>query len=277
MDHLFESPWLKNLGRAIQHAQALKAEIDEDQTADDPLLSVRTEYQSGRHGFAVYATAVRPVPSSWGLLLGDIAFNFRCALDHLAWALVSRGRTPPETLTPTQQKGVPTSPSPSDNEDFNSSLAGMLPGVGRSDIAKVRATQPYHNGRKQVRHNFVILAALNNHDKHRSFQPVWDHTVLLGLQVTDSCDISNIRVSPLIRGARELRVGAELAFIRVRKTGPHPCLEVATERKGIPSIPPGVSLDEWVTQTGVQIGLLLREFSAPPDEVQEAIRDWLGT
>lgn len=211
MDHLFDSPWLK-LGRAIHHAQALQAEIDEDQTADDPLLSVRTEYQSARHGFAVYATAVRPVPSSWGLLVGDIAFNFRCALDHLAWALVSRGRTPPETLTTKQQKGV-YFPIAKRREDFNSSLAGMLPGVGRSDIAKVRATQPYHNGRKRIRHNFVILAELNNLDKHRSFQPVWDHTVLLGLRVTKSRDASNIRVRPLIRGPRELRVGAELALI----------------------------------------------------------------
>jgi hypothetical protein len=115
------------------------------------LLSVRTEYQPWRHGFAVYATAVRPVPRSWGLLVGDIAFDFRCALDHLAWALVSRGRTPPATLTPKQQKGV-YYPISRRRADFNGSLARMLPGVSRSDIAKVRATQPYHNGRRSARH-----------------------------------------------------------------------------------------------------------------------------
>jgi hypothetical protein len=98
---------------------------------------------------------------------------------------------------------------------------------------------------------------------------------LLGLQVTESRDVSDVRVRPLIRGPRELRVGAELALIRVRRTGPSPRLKVATKREGVPSVPPGVSLDEWVTQTGVQIGLLLREFSEPPDEVQEAILEWL--
>lgn len=215
MDHLFDSAWLK-LGRAIHHAQALQAAIDEDQDANDPLLSVRTEYQPGRHGFAVYATAVRAVPSSWGLLLGDIAFNFRCALDHLAWALVSRGRTPPETLTTKQQKGV-YFPVAKRREDFNSSLARMLPGAKRSDIAKVRAMQPYRNGRKHIRHNFVILAELNNHDKHRSLQPVWDHTVLLGLQVTEKHDVSNIRVRPLIR--RPQRAADR------RGVGPYSCAE----------------------------------------------------
>jgi hypothetical protein len=274
-DPLLDSAWSK-WARAIHHAQALQSEIDQGQPGGEPLLSVRTEYQPHRHGFAVYAIDIRGVPASWGLLVGDIAFNYRCALDHLAWALVSRGRTPPSVLTQQQQKAV-YFPIAKSRRQFNDSLATKLPGAKRSDTAKVRATQPYHNGRKLSRHNFVILAELNNRDKHRSIEPVWDHTVTLGLHITEQHDVANPRVRRLIRGPRELRVGAELALIRVRRTGPDPRVELAFERAGVPSIAPGVSLTDWVTQTGAQIGILLGAFSQAPEEVERATLAWFET
>ena len=85
------------------------------------------------------------MPASWGLLVGDIAFDYRCALDHLAWALVCRGTTPPSVLTQQQQKAVYVMVAKS-RRQFNTSLARMLPGAQRRGIAKVRAIQPYHNG-----------------------------------------------------------------------------------------------------------------------------------
>lgn len=270
---LFDSAWLK-WGRAIQHAQALQSQIDEIEITGDPLQSVRTEYQPRRHGFAVYAVEVRDVPETLGLLVGDIAFNYRCALDHLAWALATRGRTPPSVLTKRQQ-GLIYFPIATCRQEFNKALPTKLPGVRRSDVAKVWAAQPYHHGRDQSRHNLVILARLNNHDKHRSIQPVWDHTLRLALRITEQHDVVNPRVRALIRGPRELRVGAELALIRIRKSGPAPSLRVASERTGVPSIAPGVSLTDWVTQAGAQIGVLLGEFSRAPEEVERATLSWL--
>lgn len=102
-DPLFDSAWLK-WGRAIHHATTLQAELAEASASSGPLVSVRTEYQSRRHGFAVYATEIREAPAEWGLLVGDIAFNYRSALDHLAWALVTRGRRPPDVLSVHQKK-----------------------------------------------------------------------------------------------------------------------------------------------------------------------------
>lgn len=40
-------------------------------------------------------------------MLGDIANDYRSAIDHLAWALVSRGRTPPALLTDDQFSSPP--------------------------------------------------------------------------------------------------------------------------------------------------------------------------
>jgi hypothetical protein len=273
-DPLFESAWLK-WGRAIHHAQALRTELDEASANVDPLISVRADYQSRRHGFAMYATEVRDVPAKWGLLVGDIAFNYRSALDHLAWALVTRGRRPPDTLKPREQKRV-YFPIMKKRADFDGALSTMLPGVGRLDIAQIRAEQPYHRKRGQSRNNLVILNELNNHDKHRSIRPIWDVTTVLGIQIIELHDAVNPRVRPLIRGPRQLQVGAELALVRVRKTGPEPRLSFATRWTGVPAITPGVSLVEWVEQCGAQIGVPLGRFSEAPEQVQRVTRDFFA-
>src|SRR5947209_8733843 len=98
-DALFDGAWLK-WRRALDHAQILQQDIDTALSNGnvDPLVSVRTEYLPRRHGFGVYAGEILGVPDEWGLVLGDVANNYRCALDHLAWTLVSRGRTPPGVL-----------------------------------------------------------------------------------------------------------------------------------------------------------------------------------
>jgi hypothetical protein len=105
-DPLFESPWLK-WAQAIIHAQTLERELASWQgTGGNPVISYRAEYQPHRHGFAIIVEELEPIPVRWQLLLGDIAVNYRAALDHLAWALVSRGRTPPDRLTAAQASAV---------------------------------------------------------------------------------------------------------------------------------------------------------------------------
>jgi hypothetical protein len=85
-DPLFESAWLK-WGQAIVHSQTLKRDIETraDDGNADPVGAFRTEYQPKRHGFAIIIEEVMPIPVRWRLLLGDIANNYRAALDHLAW------------------------------------------------------------------------------------------------------------------------------------------------------------------------------------------------
>ena len=104
-DPLFESAWLK-WGQASIHAKALQAEIaawTKDGTAN-PIFASRAQYEPKRHGFAVIAEDIRAVPFDCRLILGDVAANLRAALEHLAWAVVSRGNRPPENLTGKQKK-----------------------------------------------------------------------------------------------------------------------------------------------------------------------------
>ena len=96
-DPLFLGAWLK-WGQAVVHTQTLEIDVETFSVAahDKPLLTLRTEYHPKRHGFAVIVdSVVVPIPVRWGLLLGDIANNYRSSLDHVAWALVVRGSTPP--------------------------------------------------------------------------------------------------------------------------------------------------------------------------------------
>ena len=106
-DPLFGGAWLK-WAHGLGHAQALDADIEAFSVHGhrDPLLGAQADYDPRRHGFSVRATAVAPVPSRWGLRLGDVAHNYRSALDHLAWAVVCRGRSPPSALTARQQRAV---------------------------------------------------------------------------------------------------------------------------------------------------------------------------
>jgi hypothetical protein len=84
---------------------------------------VRADYQPKRHGFAVIVTDIDPMPPIWGLMLGDIANNLRSALDQLAWAIVTRGRKPPATLSKRQRRQV-YFPICKDRDEFNAALDG---------------------------------------------------------------------------------------------------------------------------------------------------------
>jgi hypothetical protein len=266
-DPLFDSAWFK-WGHGVAHAQALEADIDAFRFDGhrDPLLANRAEYNPKRHGFAVYATDVAPIPTRWGLMLGDIANNYRCALDHLAWALVCRGKTPPATLTEYQQGGV-YFPAAEGRKQFNDSLPKKLPGVRRADIALVRRTQPYHyRPRTRRRHYLTVLTALNNSDKHRALQPIWVQPTRIDIEITrmQDCWVPQLGFR---RHADPLEVGTEITFIRARKRGREPHLEVDLRVAAEPSIEQRIGGKEWIRKCAAFTASLLREFSAPPDEL----------
>lgn len=122
----FDSAWRK-WDWTARHAETFKAEINRFALDTDTQrsLRIRAEYQPHRHAFASVVDALSEFPPEWGLQLGDIAFNWRCSLDHLAWAIVSRGMTPPSTLPPRQQKLI-YFPIQKTNRNFNGVRPRML-------------------------------------------------------------------------------------------------------------------------------------------------------
>ncbi len=129
-------------------------------------------YDSRRHCIHVTAEVVEPFPRLWGAMLGDVIHNYRDCLDHVAWELYKRGRTPNHTDA---QEGFIYFPIALTKEWFNASLKGnraKLPGVRPSDVAVVRRYQPYMAGESRAhRHVFAVLDSLAKADKHRTVQP----------------------------------------------------------------------------------------------------------
>lgn len=283
IDPLFESAWLK-WGHGVAHAQTLDADIDAFSNGPDrdPLLAVRAEYHPKRHGFSVYPTELAQAPSRWSLMLGDIAHNYRCSLDHLAWALVNRGTSPPSLLNAQQAKGV-YFPICDDRTTFEAELRTptgpkdrpKLPGIRYRDAAKVRRRQPYHYApRTRPRHYLPVLGALNNRDKHRTVQPTWFHATRLDVEITrmQDCVVPSLGWS---RRRGPLEINKEIAFIRARKRGSNPHLEVQTRVTSEPGIEDRIGVRTWIVQCAVFTALLLREFSAPPQEIIDRRETWL--
>jgi hypothetical protein len=271
-DLLFESAWLK-WTQAILHSQTLDRDIAARISGGhaDPVRAFHTEYHPKRHGFAIVVDDIEPIPVKWRLLLGDIANNYRAALDHLAWALVTRGRTPPETgkLTARQEKAV-YFPIYEKRVEFNAALPRLLPGVWRADIAKVRWCQSYHRGaRTRWRSPLLQLVGINSGDKHRTIQPLWAFPSQIGIEVTDTRDCGLLRQEHCRRLPNALQVGAEVVFMRGRRMGRNPEIDVQLKVTAEPTIGQRISYQEWSAITGIALSKLLSLFSDQPASIHE--------
>jgi hypothetical protein len=263
----FEGAWLK-WGMAVMNAKVLKDNVIT--LAGQPDLRVETTYatyyDAKRHCVILFIAEIgEPFPVLWGLLLGNVVHNYRSCLDHIAWALYKRGRTP--DLPERKERNV-YFPIHGDRVKFNESLKRKLPGVRRADIAIVRRYQPYRPGKTRVhRHVFTVLDALAQHDKHRTIQPVVavpDRIAFHNLSPID-CTITRIRPAPGYIGT--LKPGTELARFYVTKTGPKPRIDMQPHFSLTPAIHERLTLIEFLKQTMQAIAIVLRQFSDPPQSL----------
>jgi hypothetical protein len=73
---------------------------------------------------------------------------------------------------------------------------------------------------------------------------------------------------------KPMEVGAELAFVRVRKVGAQPRLEVRTHIAAEPSFVGLVRLRDWLTESRQWTAAFLAQFSDPPPEIYAIGIDW---
>jgi hypothetical protein len=245
-----------------------------DTLAKDPNLklgiSLAQEYHPKRHCIVVSVHEIDDpfFPRLWGLLLGDTVHNFRSALDHLAWALYKRGRTP--NLSAKRERNV-YFPICATRGDFNVSIKRKLPGVRRADIAIVRRCQPYIHGQRNLhRHVLTVLTKLSNADKHRVIQPVQASPGNIGIRIGETTDCIYRGVSP--RNPREvLQPGTELGRIFVKKTGPEPYIDMEPRFAIDPSINEFLTLKEFLIKTETTVRHILRAFSKPPKSARAIV------
>jgi hypothetical protein len=266
---LFGSAWLK-WGWASAHAEVLKSEVRDftHQVELDGGLTATSRYDAKRHCLLIVGRTVPDFPLRIGLILGDVIQGYRSALDHLAWALVKRGRTPNLSKDAEKKVYFPYAVSP---KHFRNSIRAKLPGVRRADIAKVRRYQPYQAGKRmQSRHPFSALEKLSNHDKHRTIQPLWALPIGMQFKIDQLYDCVITRIPKHGRLAR-LEVDAEFARIYVRRTGPNPGADMQGRLQVEPFIDEFMLLSDWLAKTTAFSGSLLREFAEPPEDLIDTI------
>jgi hypothetical protein len=273
MAESFDGAWIK-WAWAIRHAQQLQSEIATFTADLDPdSLRVSVEYDAKRHGFPVVITDLPVLPIKCGVLLGDAVHNFRSALDHIAWAMVDRGRTPLSDLNEGTKRGIAfplcdhkAARNSKDRTGWIKSSNRNLPGVRRADLALVRAYQPYRHGRRRNIHGLAILSALDNLDKHRTIQPLltWPMGGLVEVRNWHHCEPTN--PDSVVGKGGPLGVGAELFCIRVRKTGPDPKLDVYPRIAVEIAVYERILWQQWVNGIVGDIATLLHHLSdLPPD------------
>jgi hypothetical protein len=262
---LFESAWLK-WSWAVTHTDALQSYMAAWRIDPQPRVALEGRYDAKQHRIDIHVVETQPLPVEWGLVVGDIAHNYRSCLDHIAWALVTRGRTPPASLASRQRSKV-IFPIYLFRSEFNKSLRDKLPGVRRADIAVVRRYQPYHEWkRRRANHLLAVLHRLSNDDKHRSVQPALTapRAAMYDIGKTRDCLVTRVPTSFTL--SEPLQVGTKLAPIYVRKTGPNPNIQMKGQLAAEPSIQ-GVYLEEWLDAMPQLVTNLLGELSDQPTKL----------
>jgi hypothetical protein len=152
------------IGRAEAHLadidQSIKAALDPD------LYCIRVEYdpETAKH---VYRVHDLPTPDPiWSVRVGEILFNLRSALDHLAWQLVLLDGGDPGEETQFPIRDTPF------NKKGDLVRVDLTPRIKSPQIlAALDECQPYQGALGEphpISQNFLWrLRLLNNFDKHR--------------------------------------------------------------------------------------------------------------
>lgn len=104
----------------------------------------------------------KAVPDEIAAIVGDALFDYRAALDHLAWLLV-----PDVEKAKGRVADIVSFPLSSFREKFPDQFRRTMPGVDDVTRSIVARHQPFQNGAQSLEHPLAILHDWNRFDKHR--------------------------------------------------------------------------------------------------------------
>jgi hypothetical protein len=160
-----ESARLK-LTRASEHIEAVKASIAAYGSAGNAFEIVPAK--DGNDKLKI----VSDPPAHISILCGEVVYQIRSALDHLAFSLVkvNSANVPADweehcafPLKLSLPKTVQNAPVPYGHDSFSRSL----PGIPKEAFAFVESVQPYYGSSRFCSRFLTMLEKLSNIDKHR--------------------------------------------------------------------------------------------------------------
>lgn len=192
-------------------------------------------------------------PPELGLLIGDCLHNLRSALDNLAYDLARAHRGDPLSRSLARDSQFPVF---KDRDQFLSRGMNQIRGIAPAAQTIIEGLQPYQRGDEFAYDRLWWLRELSNSDKHRLLQPTLLYPTGVGMFVSETVDVFDVRVAwgPVEDGAVIARApyydaaGAEI------DTQPHIVLSVGLEQSSpIPTLPddiifttPSVQILQWI-------------------------------
>jgi hypothetical protein len=226
--------------RAESQANDLIEEMKEACGGEQPgVTETSRRYDAASERVLFVAEKVGPeIPESWGLVIGEIVYNLRCALDHLWWALAvdHLGREPTAKEASAVQFPILDRARPEEWDDHRY-LRHVAPAVAK----EARPLQGYDLGEDEET-LLGVLRSLSNTDKHRRVEPTVftssEWSLPLGALKCVDCHIPNDGGDPPIYesdvefGDHQPSVGDVVLGIRVVPTGPAPDIDISPEIVG---------------------------------------------
>ncbi len=156
-----DGPRLK-LRRARKHLEDLERLMGSFIEAETKRVAVEHDPQTGARLWVLHQPG-KPDPA-WGTIIGDVLYNLRSALDHLAWQLVLANGKNPNTM----DAGFPIFESV---ESYATKGLAQVRGMSERVRTEMEAAQPYHRPSTTWRtDDLLLLNRLNNVYKHRHFK-----------------------------------------------------------------------------------------------------------
>ena len=159
------------LDRAQKHIRDLGVEVATFMETKPYTVGVRTEYQRTVY----YLAKLVETPSNILAITGDVLFNLRAALDHLAYWLAETNNADQAILRRI------SFPIFDDSAKYNQGAGERLKGLDQNAVGAINAIEPYNGGKGYL---LWQLHKLNNIDKHRLLITVGCHLTGFRLHTT---------------------------------------------------------------------------------------------
>jgi hypothetical protein len=211
--HPLNSVWLKII-RAKEHLDSLYSEIQMFWLSKPKPFDLIPEDDTKESEKVFKFKVNREPPIRWSVIVGDIAFDLRSALDHLAWQLALL-----TTSTPCKGTEFPIFDCASNfKKGGKGGAASKMQNIPPEAQEIIESLQPYHQEDELNLVHLWWLHELNRIDKHRELIPCFTSSMIKysdmsGIfrpsgRLNDGARI----VIPIPKGKLKTKIGAEIAF-----------------------------------------------------------------
>lgn len=160
-----------------------------------------------------YLRVHKKIPPEFSALIGDIAQNLRCALDHLAWHLV---QTSP--VTPKARERDIYFPIFEDASEYQTGKLRKIQGMTDAAIQAIDDIKPYglldkNNPTAGIGNlALYLLSAINIQDKHRLLIPAWTAAPAHSITKSRRAEAANVLRSAFGSESANVMVGSLIDF-----------------------------------------------------------------